>query len=47
MTALNEAGLQLDVNKYEFCKTEVKYLGMIVSTDGVKMDPEKVAAVLK
>ena len=26
---------------------EVKFLGMLVSCDGIKMDPEKVNAILK
>lgn len=45
--ALGHAGLHLDIDKCEFEKQEVKYLGMIVSTDGVKMDPEKVTAILQ
>lgn len=45
--ALRDAGLQLDVKKCEFEVTEVTYLGMIVSTDGVRMDPAKVAAINK
>lgn len=44
--ALMEAGLQLDVAKCEFEVEEVKYLGLIVSKDGVKMDPAKVAAIV-
>lgn len=42
LQALEAAGLQLDVKKCEFETTEVKYLGMIISTTGVQMDPEKV-----
>ena len=37
-------------NKLEKCqiyKTDVKYLGLIISPDGVRMDPEKVTAVLE
>jgi hypothetical protein len=45
LQALQEAGLQLDVDKCEFHKTEVLYLGIIVSTEGIRMDPAKVAAV--
>ncbi|OAQ57620.2 retrovirus polyprotein [Pochonia chlamydosporia 170] len=42
LQALEAAGLQLDVRKCEFETTEVKYLGMIISTTGVRMDPAKV-----
>lgn len=42
LCALEAAGLQLDVKKCEFETTEVKYLGMILSTTGVRMDPAKV-----
>ncbi|KJZ67965.1 hypothetical protein HIM_12647 [Hirsutella minnesotensis 3608] len=42
LRALEAAGLQLDVRKCEFETTEVKYLGMIISTTGVRMDPAKV-----
>ena len=33
--------------KCRFRVTEVNFLGMIVSCDGIKMDPEKVSAILK
>jgi len=42
---LMEAGLHLDINKCEFHATEVKYLGLIISDKGIKMDPEKITAV--
>ena len=38
-------GLQLKIKRCEFEVTEVKYLGMIISTTGVKMDPEKVQCI--
>jgi len=38
---LREAGLQVDIRKSEFHVTETKYLGFIVSTDGIRTDPEK------
>ena len=46
LQALEDAGLQLDVKKCEFDQTEVKYLGMIISTEGVRMDPDKVTAIM-
>src|ERR1700737_2423471 len=45
MTTLKEAGLYLKAEKCEFHQQEVKYLGLIVGVNGIKMDPEKVAAV--
>jgi Retroviral aspartyl protease./Reverse transcriptase (RNA-dependent DNA polymerase). len=42
---LREHGLQADIAKCEFHVQEVKYLGLIVSTDGIQMDPAKVSAV--
>jgi transposase InsO family protein len=42
---LSAAGLHLKPEKCEFYRREVKYLGLIVGIDGIKMDPDKVAAV--
>lgn len=47
VTALGNAGLQLDIKKCEFFKTEVLFLGLLVSTNGVRMDPKKVAAIVE
>ena len=46
LEALKGAGLQLDVDKCEFHKTEVLYLGLVISTDGVRMDPKKIEAII-
>lgn len=46
LDALEAAGLQLDIKKCAFEVTEVTYLGMIISTKGVKMDPRKVNAIV-
>ena len=43
---LREAGLYVDINKCEFHVQETTFLGVIVSTKGIKMDPRKVQAVL-
>jgi hypothetical protein len=40
-----DAGLQLDIKKYEFKIIEVTYLSIIVSTDSVRMDPAKIIAI--
>jgi hypothetical protein len=42
---LQEAGLQVDIKKCEFSVQSTRYLGFIVSTDGVSVDPAKVSAV--
>ena len=44
---LHERGLQVDINKCEFNATRVKYLGMIVTTNGIEIDTEKVEAIQK
>ena len=40
------AGLQLDIDKCEFFVKEVKYLGLIITPEGIKMDQKKFSAVL-
>ena len=42
---LQEAGLQADIKKSEFAVTKTKFLGLIISTQGIQKDPEKVAVV--
>ncbi|XP_046484824.1 uncharacterized protein [Neodiprion pinetum] len=44
---LRKANLTLQSDKCEFLRTEVKYLGHIISADGVKPDPKKIEAVKK
>ena len=43
---LQKAGLYLKPEKCEFHETQVEYLGLIVSTEGIKMDLGKLSAVL-
>jgi len=45
VTRLSDAGLPMDILKSEFIKSEVKFLGLIITADGIKMDPEKVKAI--
>jgi hypothetical protein len=40
-----KAGLHLKPEKCEFHQQEVKYLGLIISMEGIKMDPENIRAV--
>jgi len=42
---LRKAGLQVDIKKSEFNVTRTKFLGFIISTDGIEVDPEKVAVM--
>jgi len=45
---LQDAGLQLDIDKCEFETKSTKYLGFIVEAGkGIRMDPEKVEAIVK
>jgi len=46
LKALSQAGLHLKPEKYHFHKLDVKYLGFIITTKGIRMDPEKVSCVL-
>ena len=42
---LRDSGLQADLDKSEFHVTETRYLGFIISTEGIMVDPKKVAAI--
>ena len=46
MKRLMDAGLYADIKKSEFFVTKTKYLGFIISTDGISVDPEKIAAIV-
>ena len=46
LQALREHQLYAKFNKCEFWLTEVGFLGHVVSTSGVSMDPEKVEVVM-
>ena len=43
---LHKDGLYLDIYKCEFYKQEVKYLGVIISVNRLKIDPAKVKTVI-
>jgi hypothetical protein len=45
LDAFAKAGLHLKPKKCEFHQQEVKYLGLIISIEGIKMDPEKICAM--
>ena len=42
---LSAAGLKLKPSKCEFFKSEITYLGHIVSKEGIEMDPKKITAI--
>src|SRR5258706_8539069 len=46
LEVLSKAGLYLKPEKCKFHKSEVKYLELIISAEGVKMDAKKVNAVV-
>jgi hypothetical protein len=45
LAKLQEAGISLKLEKSEFDKSSVAFLGFIVGVDGISMDPSKVAAI--
>lgn len=46
MQALQDAGLKLKMEKCCFNATEVTFLGYVITTQGIQMDPAKVESVL-
>jgi len=42
---LGNTGLQININKSKFYATKTKYLGLIILTNGITMDPKKVQAL--
>lgn len=42
---LSEAGLRLQIDKCQFLKPEIIYLGHIIDKKGVRPDPSKISAV--
>lgn len=42
---LMAAGLQIDIKKCEFGVKETKFLGFVLTTDGLKVDQEKIAVI--
>jgi len=46
LKALSQARLHLKPAQCHFHTQEVKYLGFIITTKGIRMDPEKVSCLL-
>ena len=45
LECLREAGFKMRAAKCDFMRTETKYLGRIVSAEGIKPDPDAIAKV--
>ena len=43
---LTTAGFTINIDKCDFCKQEIKILGHVVSDKKVKVDQERIAAIL-
>lgn len=46
LSKLYDASLQIDITKCQFHITKISYLGLIVTTKGIKIDPAKVDTVI-
>ena len=46
LNRLKSEGVTLNKNKCEFSRTTLKFLGHVVGTDGLKLDPEKIKSIL-
>jgi hypothetical protein len=42
---IEAAGVTLNSNKCEFGKSQLKFLGLIIDEDGIRVDPEKMSAI--
>ena len=47
LAALQKADLQADIDKYKFHVTKISYLRLIISIEGICIDPEKVEIIQK
>lgn len=47
LSRIIKAGLTLNRDKCDFCKSELKYLGYVVNSSGLLVDPDKVDAILR
>jgi len=44
---LRQLGLRVDIKKSEFTIHKVKFLGLVITEGGIKMDPSKVSTILE
>ena len=47
LVKLTKAGFTVNAEKCQFCKKEIKFLGHIISDEGVKADRERTEAILR
>ena len=47
LTRIKDAGLTINREKSEFCRNEVKFLGVLVNRDDFKPNPDKIAPILE
>lgn len=47
ISRITKAGLTPNKDKCNFCKSELKYLGYVVNSSGLLVDPEKIEAILR
>ena len=47
LTRIKDAGLTINREESEFCRSEVKFLGVLVNRDGFKPDPDKIAPIME
>jgi len=45
LAKLKNAGLKVNVNKSNFCQSEIEYLGYLITRNGIKPQPKKVEAI--
>jgi hypothetical protein len=46
LQVLREHQIYAKFNKCDFYKNEIEYLGHVISAEGVKIDPEKIKAIM-
>lgn len=44
---LNAVGFRINIEKCEFCRSSLKFLGFVVDDQGLRTDPEKVEAITR
>ena len=44
---LQKTGVTLNKDKYEFAKSRIKFLGLVIDSDGIHPDPDRVTAITK
>jgi hypothetical protein len=47
LEALRDAGMRIQGEKCAFYQQEIEFLGFILSTEGIKIDPKKLEAIEK